>query len=275
MSQAIVLNGRMMKVSTPPRDIAETLKTLRHRFGDGAVVTLGETKQREVAAIPTGIPALDKALGVGGLPRGRIVDVFGPESGGKTTFCLKVIAEAQRLGGIGVFVDTEHALDMSYARYCGVAVDNLYISQPDTAEEALEIVEALVRVGVAVVVVDSAAGLVPRAEVEAEMGDNHLGLMARLMSQALRKLAGPVRKNNTTLIFTNQLRIRSEVMFGNPETSTGGMALRHYASVRLDLRRIQAVKSEGQVVGVRIRATVKKNKVAPPFRSAEFDLWYS
>lgn len=276
MSQILVTlnkNGRTT-TPTPPVEMEQTLKTLRHRFGDGAVMTLSETKQYDAAAIPTGIPALDRALGVGGLPRGRIVDVFGPESGGKTTLCLQVIAEAQKLGGIGVFVDTEHALDLPYARYCGVDVDNLYISQPDTAEEALEIVEALVRVGVAVVAVDSAAGLVPRAEVKGEMGDNHAGLMARLMSQALRKLAGPVRKNNTILIFTNQLRTRSEVLFGSRETSTGGMALRHYASVRLDLRRIQAVKSNGQVVGARIRAMVKKNKVAPPFRSAEFDLWY-
>jgi recombination protein RecA len=218
---------------------------------------------------------LDIALGVGGVPKGRVIEIYGPESSGKTTLCQHIIAEAQKTGGVAAFVDVEHALDPIYAAKCGVKINDLYVSQPDTGEQALEITEALVRSGVlSVVVVDSVAALVPRAEIEGEMGDSHMGLQARLMSQALRKLTGAIKTSNTAVIFTNQLRQKIGVMFGNPETTTGGMALRFYASVRLDIRRIQAIKDGGDVVGNRTRVTVKKNKVASPFKVAEFDIMY-
>ncbi len=263
------LNGR-------ERALEVALTDLRKRYGDGAIMKLGESTHLQVESIPTGALSLDIALGVGGVPRGRVIEIYGPESSGKTTLCQHIIAEAQRLGGVAAFIDVEHALDPGYAERCGVDVDNLYISQPDTGEQALEIAEALVRSGaIDVVVVDSVAALVPRAEIEGEMGDAHVGLQARLMSQALRKLSGAVKQSNTALIFTNQLRQKIGVMFGNPETTTGGMALRFYATVRLDMRRVESIKEGGEVTGNRTKVTVKKNKVAPPFKVAEFDIMYN
>ncbi|MDM8528968.1 recombinase RecA [Anaerolineales bacterium HSG24] len=252
------------------------LGELKKRFGEGSIMRLGDRNELNIETISTGCLSLDLALGVGGLPRGRVVEIYGPESSGKTTLCQHIIAEAQKKGGVAAFVDVEHALDPTYAGMCGVNINDLYVSQPDTGEQALEITEVLIRSGgVDVVVVDSVAALVPRAEIEGEMGDSHMGLHARLMSQALRKLAGTLKQSNCLLIFTNQLRQKIGVMFGNPETTTGGMALRFYASVRIDIRRIQAIKDSGEVIGNRTKVTVKKNKVSPPFRICEFDIMYN
>jgi recombination protein RecA len=258
------------------RALESALATIEKRFGEGTVMRLGDAQHLEVESIPTGSISLDIALGVGGVPKGRVIEIYGPESSGKTTLCQHIIAEAQKLGGVCAFVDMEHALDPRYAARCGVDVDNLYVSQPDTGEQALEIAEALIRSGTMdVVVVDSVAALVPRAEIEGEMGDSHMGLQARLMSQALRKLSGVIKQTNTVVIFTNQLRMKIGVMFGSPETTSGGNALKFYASVRLDIRRIQSLKVGADVVGNRTRVKVKKNKVAPPFTEAEFDIMYN
>ena len=269
------------KQKNPPaggetRDLEEAVETIKQRFGEGAIMKLKEVRAADVDVIPTGSISLDKALGVGGMPRGRVIEIFGPEGSGKTTVSLHILAEAQKQGGVGAFIDAEHALDPDWAKRIGVDMDNLLISQPDSGEQALQIVETLVRSGeVDVIVVDSVAALVPQAEIAGEMGEFQLGPQARLMSQALRKLSGIISKTKTIVIFLNQTRMKIGVMWGNPETTPGGLALKFYSSVRVDLRRIAQIKHGEEIIGNRIKAKIVKNKVAAPFKTTEFDIYYN